>query len=540
MKTVKRLFCILLTVCILVCAIPLSASAEEETRFGKSILGKMNNSAALIYVYEKLVDGIKNSTTEISLAHQTYKLNWDEASTVYRLVYYDYPEYFWINGGCDGSINSNTKVVLSISPSYAMSGSALNAAKDKFNQKVNSLLVGLDGKSEYEKSLLLHDRIIKQVSYITTNNDQNAYGALVEGKAVCAGYSRAYQLLMNKAGLSAWYVSGTGQDPDKSQPESHAWNLVLVDDNWYYTDVTWDDQGDDSNIFYAYFNVTSKQINEDHTADEFVDYLPNATATAANYFVKNNRVFNSEIDIERLANLLNADQNNTAHIYTTGNANLFKLNLKNNMSNIVKKMGVPANMRYSYSISSLGKEFEISIKITEAHHTHNPQLVPAKAATCTSLGNKQYYSCFCGSWFTDAEGLNEITDKNTVNIKTVAHTPSNYKYNESNHWKVCTVCKAEIAASNTAHADKDRDGECDDCFTKVKPIVSNPVSSTSSGEEVSSNNDSVADANSANNNATLDFSVLGKFLMPFIYIGIGVVGSLVVTAIILIIVKKKK
>lgn len=53
--------------------------------------------------------------------------------------------------------------------------------------------------------------------------------------------------------------------------------------------------------------------------------------------------------------------------------------------------------------------------------SHNPQLVPAKAATCTQDGNIQYYSCSCGRYYEDAEATTEITDKSSVILEATGH-----------------------------------------------------------------------------------------------------------------------
>ena len=547
MKVFKKTLCVFLSVCILFLAVTLPAYADSEQRFGKSILSKMDNSAALIYVYDKLVEGIKNSTANISISHTKHKVNWDEVTVVYRALHNDYPEYFWINGACTGNVNSLTDVALSITPTYTMSGSALQNAKNAFNSKVNSMLVGLDGKSDYEKSLILHDRLIDATDYVYTDNDQNAYGALVEGKAVCAGYTRAYQHLMNKAGLSAWYVSGTSINPTTNQNENHAWNLVKVGGNWYYTDVTWDDQDDD--IFHAYFNITTKQINEDHTAGDFGEYLPDATATTDNYFVKNNLVFTSEVDAQRIAALLKNDENNSAHIYTSGSVDTFEKNIKSNISKIVKEMGVPSYMHYSYNITILGREFILSFKFIEKDHRHNPTVVAAKQPTCSSLGNTEYYSCFCGKWFTDATAATEITDKSSVNIAVVPHTPSGYKYNANNHWKICTVCNAEIANSNVPHTDKDKNGKCDSCGAKVDLVVSTPSkttqSSNGSNDNIDNNNNNATDSSDKNGNQTsqttpyVNLGKVGHFTKYFLYIG-GTVMVIILAVSVTVILKRKK
>lgn len=60
-----------------------------------------------------------------------------------------------------------------------------------------------------------------------------AYGALLNGRCVCAGYAAAFKLLADAAGLDSVVVTGTleGTLP-------HAWNKVRIDGEWEILDVT--------------------------------------------------------------------------------------------------------------------------------------------------------------------------------------------------------------------------------------------------------------------------------------------------------------
>ena len=87
-------------------------------------------------------------------------------------------------------------------------------------------------------------------------------------------------------------------------------------------------------------------------------------------------------------------------------------------------------------------------------HTHNLTLVPAKAPTCTENGNTAYYTCDgCDKWFEDATGASEITDKTSVILAATDHSASDWKSDNTDHWKECTVvgCGVVIEGSKAAH-----------------------------------------------------------------------------------------
>ena len=87
-------------------------------------------------------------------------------------------------------------------------------------------------------------------------------------------------------------------------------------------------------------------------------------------------------------------------------------------------------------------------------HMHNLTLVPVKTPTCTEKGNTAYYTCDgCDKWFEDATGASEITDKTSVILAATGHSASDWKSDNIDHWKECTVvgCGVIIEDSKAAH-----------------------------------------------------------------------------------------
>lgn len=122
---------------------------------------------------------------------------------------------------------------------------AREAQEPKFQLAVQDAFTAMrakgynSGLNDAQKALMIHDWLITRSEYDYDNfkkgsmplTDFLAYGPLVNGKAVCAGYASAYCLLMNAAGIPTVIVSSS----------SHAWNLVHIGGKWYHVDVTWDD-----------------------------------------------------------------------------------------------------------------------------------------------------------------------------------------------------------------------------------------------------------------------------------------------------------
>ncbi|MBO5935520.1 MAG: hypothetical protein J6Q94_08540 [Clostridia bacterium] len=160
---------------------------------------------------------------------------------------------------------------------------------ETLDAKVNSIIDGIDVSDDYSTELAIHDYIVKNCTYTeNAENASNAYGCLIDGEAVCSGYSRATMLLLNKAGIESVLVGGTGITSD-NEVISHMWNIVWIDGSPYHLDVTWDDPGNANNtISHIFFNVTTEQISTDH---KDISSAVECTATDANFFVKENTIY---------------------------------------------------------------------------------------------------------------------------------------------------------------------------------------------------------------------------------------------------------
>lgn len=121
-----------------------------------------------------------------------------------------------------------------------LSKSQINSMKSALQQKQSNALAMLeDGMTDLQIALALHDYLALSIEYTyPTGNGRNdpvysAYGALVNGQAVCQGYALAYDYLLSAAGIPNMFVA--------SSDLNHGWNLVYVGGNWYHVDITWDD-----------------------------------------------------------------------------------------------------------------------------------------------------------------------------------------------------------------------------------------------------------------------------------------------------------
>lgn len=318
----RRLGGLLALLLVLTCLLSMSAFADNDERYGytkldseqKKMYEEVHDIVEAKTVYEIIIesDGSVEDWSPAYNLSEKCTVSYDDAVEVLRMFTADYPEYYWFDGTAGLATYGDGTVAYLYNFEYTHTS---DDDAEKFEAATAALLADCPNGSDYEKALYIHDALANRIIYdLGWQDEQSAYSALVDGRAVCAGYARSYQYLLNRVGIDAWTVEGFGWNPQDGSLESHAWNLVWIDNKCVYTDVTWDDQNDPGRIgriLYAYFNRSLEDISEDHVTGaaeepEWVDYyadkLPRTCGhDEETYFAKNGVHEVPEISIETLA-----------------------------------------------------------------------------------------------------------------------------------------------------------------------------------------------------------------------------------------------
>ncbi len=188
-----------------------------------------------------------------------------ELKNIFTAVYNDHPKLFWMESAYAGKFTRNG-VCVEIDLKFNHTAQDLGNAQALFDENARQILSEAEGlANDYEKERFVHDALIERVSYqIGAEMNQTAYSALVNRQTVCAGYARAFQYLQQQLGIPCYYCTGYAG-------ESHAWNIVRLDDGYYNVDTTWDDAGDGT---YDYFNKSDADYAGSHIRQEMSIYLP--------------------------------------------------------------------------------------------------------------------------------------------------------------------------------------------------------------------------------------------------------------------------
>lgn len=135
------------------------------------------------------------------------------------------------------------------------------AGETALSKKVVEIADKFRHLSDVDKVMAVHDYLIDHIEYSNPHIRSFAYGALIEGKAVCQGYAQSLAMILNNLNVECHTIVAMTKG---SNPVLHEWVRVKLDGKWYYIDLTWDDTpwAEDKN--YKYFLINTDMISRDH------------------------------------------------------------------------------------------------------------------------------------------------------------------------------------------------------------------------------------------------------------------------------------
>ncbi|MDO4976618.1 MAG: PrsW family glutamic-type intramembrane protease [Eubacteriales bacterium] len=262
----------------------------------------LNGLCVYNFLKEDVPKGNMSGTFEIAAP----VLNWDTIWCGVHAFHLENPKYYWVDGGAINAsyrgLDSYTMTLTISNYSYWNQTLDKKAAKQKLNKAVKKIVKeAKKKKSKIEQIEYVHDYISNNCIYdhdrlasckqsIHDPFDEliySAYGCLVQKRAVCAGYAKAFQLIMQELGIKCDYVKGVAGKP--GDMGAHGWNCVQLAGDKYWVDVTWDDldtDGKNKDASHTYCMKTTSSMSKDHKAkDNYTNMKqPTAKGTKFNYF----------------------------------------------------------------------------------------------------------------------------------------------------------------------------------------------------------------------------------------------------------------
>ncbi len=264
------------------------SSSEKVTYYKFNDFPKNYNSYSLLNEKQlKIYNLIKNSPVGTMFVTAQYnegdihksELTQQFFTDIMNAVCHDLPQFFY-HAGCSAgySYNKYTGYVTEITYTFTLM---------EFNMSINGAVktvlptytdatvadcwseleavlnnLSFDTSNRYNFIEDVHEYLCQNIIYPDFSSSyyvgdcHDAYGALVNGYAVCQGYADAFKLICDRYKVPCVFISGS------SGGVGHAWNAVQMDDGkWYLIDVTWDDQT--WGIYYGYFLVGTETLDYD-------------------------------------------------------------------------------------------------------------------------------------------------------------------------------------------------------------------------------------------------------------------------------------
>lgn len=248
------------------------------SRYGFNQLNKYEKQ-----VYLEMLQGMTTFQTEVPV---TQKLRPDELQRVKTLLMTEDYSLSYLNTEYYLYLNETNGFISSVRLIYDFSKTEMQVLNMETERTANKILSYLQPTmNNYDVVKFFHDYLVLNCTYDETAEYRlMPYGALVDGKAVCEGYAKAFAYLCDRVGIENLIVTG-------KTDANHMWNMVKIDGEWYHIDVTQDDPNRDllnDLILYEYFLANDKLVKGRMTIDTDKFVPPPSTGTRYYYFNREN------------------------------------------------------------------------------------------------------------------------------------------------------------------------------------------------------------------------------------------------------------
>ncbi len=182
----------------------------------------------------------------------------DDMSEVFYAIVLDHPEIFWLDSYTSPvTMQGKIDTQRAISLTYAFTQEESIYYKDIIETSLKTIVDEANKyKSDFDKVKFVHDRLVEIGTYRDYTPEertrfQSIVSILQDGETVCAGFTYSFKMIMDRLGIQAVTVADISEN---GTDESHVWNMVYLDDEWFNIDITFDNKySTDTDISHTYF-----------------------------------------------------------------------------------------------------------------------------------------------------------------------------------------------------------------------------------------------------------------------------------------------
>lgn len=222
------------------------------------------------------VDGVSGLYEVGEFNFAQYGLTQEEAATVFALYRKDHPVFYWMT---DRLLGNEETIFITTTEEFAH-GADRVSNNELVYAGVAEIAHLADGEtSAYNIAMIFYEEILIRETYATDENGipedgqwaHSILGAFTEGRVVCEGYAKLFQMLLTAKGIENMHIVGT------LEGTPHSWNAVKLEDGyWHWFDLTAGDingeAGYEPHDFFCQCD------------DAFVSYVPTAAGELGIYF----------------------------------------------------------------------------------------------------------------------------------------------------------------------------------------------------------------------------------------------------------------
>lgn len=233
----------------------------------------------------------------------------DLIDKISKYVLYDNPEFFYFDS-YTMYFNDDTTDMITY---YTYSKKEIKKYQKQLDKVYTEFINTLpDDLNTFEQLGYIYKFVIDKCEYVeNAKDDQEITSSLLFNKTVCSGYAKAVQYLCDKLEIDCTYIGGKQKDDPAGDIIGHAWNMVCLDNDYYYIDATWGDNVEENAVFAmnSYFMFDSTDMLKLYEPD---DRIYEKTTTGQNTYFNHEGYYSETYDKTVLSKMVKKYRNNNA------------------------------------------------------------------------------------------------------------------------------------------------------------------------------------------------------------------------------------